>query len=292
MSAKNDSGKQYHRESTGLALDTVKRHGAEEDITLFGSCFCPFVQRVWVAFEYLGIPYKYYEVDPYAKPKELLEFSPKGLVPGLKLHRFDPPRALNESTVIMEYLEDLAAGLGPRTLLPPLKYPYARALVRLQADHVNRAVVPAFYRYLQAQDVDAQIAGGKEFHASLEQLAALFERAERELVTESETALGAGLWKEGGEINWADIMVGPCKPPYPPLRDAHRAYNGSLGVFRATNVLKHYRGFEVPSGPKFDAWLKRLLEHPAFRSTCSTEQLCLDSCERYGGAIRLQSAQY
>ncbi|TFY50346.1 hypothetical protein EVG20_g11571 [Dentipellis fragilis] len=261
MSAKNDSGKQYHRQSTGLALETVKRHGAEEDITLFGSCFCPFVQRVWVASEYLGIPYKYYEVDPYAKPKELLEVSPKGLVPGLKLHRFDPPRALNESTVIMEYLEDLAASLGPRTLLPSLKDPYARALVRLQTDHVNRAVVPAFYRYLQAQDVDAQIAGGREFHASLEQLAVLFERAERELGTESETAQGAGLWQEGGEINWADIMVGPW-------------------VFRATNVLKHYRGFEMPSGPKFDAWLKRLFEHPAFKSTCSTEQLYLDSYER------------
>lgn len=45
------------------------------------------------------------EVDPYAKPKELLEVSPKGLVPGLKLHKYDPPRALNESTVIMEYVE-------------------------------------------------------------------------------------------------------------------------------------------------------------------------------------------
>ena len=28
----------------------------------------------------------------------------------------------------------------------------ARALVRLQADNVNRSLVPAFYRYLQAQD--------------------------------------------------------------------------------------------------------------------------------------------
>ena len=31
----------------------------------------------------------------------------------------------------------------------------ARALIRLQADTVNRALVPAFYRYLQAQDVGA-----------------------------------------------------------------------------------------------------------------------------------------
>jgi glutathione S-transferase len=46
------------------------------------------------------------EVDPYKKPAELLEVSPKGLVPALKLHTYTPPRALNESTVILEYLEE------------------------------------------------------------------------------------------------------------------------------------------------------------------------------------------
>lgn len=34
----------------------------------------------------------------------------------------------------------------------------------------------------------------------------LFERAERE---NEETALG--LWKEGREIGWADIMAAPCQ---------------------------------------------------------------------------------
>lgn len=46
------------------------------------------------------------EVDPYQKPKELIEVSPKGLVPGLRLNKYDPPRAVNESTVIMEYVEE------------------------------------------------------------------------------------------------------------------------------------------------------------------------------------------
>lgn len=46
------------------------------------------------------------EVDPYQKPAELLEVSPKGLVPGLRLNNFDPPRGLNESTVLLEYLEE------------------------------------------------------------------------------------------------------------------------------------------------------------------------------------------
>ena len=58
MSAKPDSGRTYHTHCTGEALVTVQAHEQDEDITLFGSCFCPFVQRVWMVFEILGIPYK------------------------------------------------------------------------------------------------------------------------------------------------------------------------------------------------------------------------------------------
>ena len=39
-------------------------------------------------------------------PAQLVELSPKGLVAALRLDKFDPPRALNESTVIMDFLEE------------------------------------------------------------------------------------------------------------------------------------------------------------------------------------------
>lgn len=58
MSSTNDSGKTYHKQATGLALETVENHTDPKDITLFGSGFCPFVQRAWVALEYLDVPYK------------------------------------------------------------------------------------------------------------------------------------------------------------------------------------------------------------------------------------------
>lgn len=80
----------------------------------------------------------------------------------------------------------------------------ARALVRLQSDHINRILVPAFYRYLQAQDPAAQIVGGNEFRAAIDTLVGFFERADEEVG-------GTGLWKEGGELGWADVMVGPCE---------------------------------------------------------------------------------
>ena len=53
-----------------------------------------------------------------------------------------------------------------------------------------------------------------------------------------------------------------------------------IGLFRATNVLKHYRGFVLPQGARFRAYVDRVVNHPAFKRTCSTEQLYLDSYER------------
>ncbi|KAK7683116.1 hypothetical protein QCA50_013789 [Cerrena zonata] len=247
---KQDTGRSYHLQCTGEALITANKHNKPSDITLFGSCFCPFVQRVWIALEYLD------EVDPYKKPAELIEVSPKGLVPALKLNTFTPPRGLNESTVILEYLEDLASSTTKRTLLPPISDPYARALVRLQVDHVNRALVPAFYRYLQAQEEEKQIQGAKEFVDVIEGLVKLFERYE------AETDCPTGLWREGGELGLADVMAAPW-------------------LFRATNVLIHYRGFSLPEGSHFRAYMEKLVNYPAIKATCSTEGLYLDSYERY-----------
>ncbi|KAF9000274.1 hypothetical protein BDQ17DRAFT_1359943, partial [Cyathus striatus] len=249
MSAsKSDTGRAYHTQCTGLALETVKARQQDSEITLFGSCFCPFVQRVWVAFEFLGVDYK---VDPYKKPAELLEVSPKGLVPGLRLERYSH----------QEYVQDLANEKTGKSLLPPISQPYARALIRLQADHINRTFVPSFYQ--------AQISGGKEFHSAIEGLIALFERMEKDVLIGGasgegeERALrrGLGLWVE--VENWGLRMLWLPR------------------IFRAKVVLTHYRGFVMPSGDKFNKWLDRLFEHEAFKKTCSTDQLYFDSYERY-----------
>jgi len=96
----------------------------------------------------------------------------------------------------------------------------SRALVRLQADHVNRTLIPAFYRYLQAQEVSTQVDSGNEFSVALEQLVSLFEQAEAVILSgggvsgEGEKRvqrLGLGLWVEGGDLGWTDVMVGPCQ---------------------------------------------------------------------------------
>ena len=157
----------------------------------------------------------------------------------------------------------------------------ARALIRLQVDHINRTLVPSFYRYLQAQDAEKQISSGREFHQSIQTLVSLFERAEKELGSDQKVRRSLGLWVEDGEMSLADVMVGPCT--FLPRRQVDLELTTTLdvGIFRATNVLKHYRGFELPEGEKFSAWVNKLINHPSFKATCSTEELYIDSYERY-----------
>ena len=120
--------------------------------------------------------------------------------------------------------------------------------------------------------IDKQVDGAKEFVDSLSGLVNLFERAEKE------SASDVGLWKDGGKLSLADVMAGPCKLSF--QGESIVFLMISIGIFRATNVLPHYRGFILPKGEKFTAYVERLLNYPAFRATCSTEQLYLDSYER------------
>ena len=114
-------------------------------------------------------------------------------------------------------------------LLGTPRYLDARALIRLQADTVGRTLVPAFYRYLQAQEegkchsaslfptrfllqgspqclsLDKQIEGAKGFIESIEGLVTLFRRAESEGYTEY------GLWNARGSLSYADAMAAPCQ---------------------------------------------------------------------------------
>ncbi|KAL7006450.1 hypothetical protein EMMF5_004103, partial [Cystobasidiomycetes sp. EMM_F5] len=193
-------------------------------------------------------------VDPYEKPKDLLEVSPRGLVPGLKLNESSPPRAVSESEIIMLFIDELAESQGKPALLP--KDLYARSVARYQADHVSRHLVPAFYRYLQAQEPEKHAEGAKEFVGTIEKLVDLFEKAEKECPE------ALGLWKEGNSLGWQDVMAVPW-------------------LYRMDKVLKPYRGFQTPSGDKFNAYLRRLFAHPAVAGTCSDDELYLDSYARY-----------
>lgn len=179
--------KSYHTSPTGAALTTANNHSTPQPLKLHGSCFCPFVQRVWISLEHKSLPYQYLETDPYAKPPHLLSLNPRGLIPTLEHNNW----SCYESSVLLEYLEDAFPDAPP--LLP--QDPQGRARQRLWADHVSRNVVPAFYRLLQAQDPDAQVTLAGEFTESL-----------RTLV---EAADSNGPFFAGSTLSLVDVTVAP-----------------------------------------------------------------------------------
>ncbi len=66
--------------------------------------------------------------------------------------------------------------------------------------------MPAFYRYLQAQDEEQIVVTGKDLLEALDGLSNLCLREENE----SQDPLALGLWHENGYLNLTDVMAGPC----------------------------------------------------------------------------------
>ncbi|RJE22900.1 Glutathione transferase [Aspergillus sclerotialis] len=243
MSTQNQSQcqqKSYHKQPTGLAATTAANHSREMDLKLYGSCFCPFVQRVWIALELKGIPYQYIEVDPYQKPESLLEVNPRGLVPALRHGDW----GCYESTVLVEYLEDL--NIGPSLLPGDAKL---RAHCRLWTDHINRNIVPNFYRVLQEQDQQKQISNAQELQNRLNQLITV--------------ANAQGPFFLGPDISLVDVQIAPW-------------------ILRLSRVLKPYRGWPDPEkGSRWAAWVNAIESNQHIKATTSTDQLYMDSYERY-----------
>lgn len=233
--------KTYAKKATGLAADTVKKHAKESDLILYGSCFCPFVQRVWIALEVKEIPYQYVEVDPYKKPESLMEVNPRGLVPAIRHGNW----GCYESTVLMEYLEDLSIGHS----LLPLGDPQLRAHCRLWVDHINRHVVPAFYKLLQETDAPRQ----PEHTSTLQS----------HITTLVNASHATGPFFLGQHISFVDIFIAPW-------------------ILRLSRVLKYYRGWPDPElGSRWERWVSAVEADERVKATTSDEGLYRDSYERY-----------
>lgn len=180
-------------------------------------------------------------MDPYKKPQSLLDVNPRGLVPAI---RHGPTWSTHESTVIMEYLEDLQQGPA---LLPP--NPQTRATCRLWSDHINRNIIPGFYRLLQAQDVNDQVKHAEELRNEIAKLV--------------DAADSTGPFFLGPQISFVDVQLAPW-------------------MVRLKRVLGPYRGWPEPEpGSRWARWIEAIEADRGVVATTSDDALYLDSYERY-----------
>eukprot|EP00898_Chlorokybus_atmophyticus_P008355 jgi/Chlat1/8520/Chrsp80S09220 len=191
----------------------------------------------------------YIEVDPYAKPPELMRVNPRGLVPAL----VDDGRCLYESMVLMEYADEK---WGDTDLLP-CDDPYLRAIGRIWMDHINKKVVPHFYQLLQRQDEDGRTEAAADLLKGLKELFRAYE----------DLGSGSGPFFYGRDrLSMVDMCVLPWAIRF--------------------SILKHYRGFEVPrdGSPEFERfhwWLDAALQQASVRATLQDEGRLRESYQRY-----------
>lgn len=157
----------------------------------------------------------------------------------------------------LEYIDEkYGGGKEGKSLLPPLSNPYERAVYRLAVDKANRNLIPSFYRYLQAQEVEKQLEGTKEFTSHLS-----------DFVRSMSSSGSVGFW-DGKALSIVDCTVAPW-------------------LYRATNVLRHFRGFEPEQllepdvMERWTKWRDAVFDLDAFKATTSTDDLYLDSYVRY-----------
>jgi glutathione S-transferase len=179
---------ELHPEATGLAHLTVKAHSAEQGLRLYSGWFCPFVQRVWITLEEKHIQYQYIEVNPYHKPKSLLDLNPRGLVPTLQYGN----KPLYESSVICQFLEEAFPHHMPH-LMP--EDPYDRARTRIWMDFVTTRIIPSYHRFLQHQGEDGLKEKQQEFLGYLKEFT-------KEMDSE-------GPFFNGKEFSLIDVIMAP-----------------------------------------------------------------------------------
>lgn len=159
----SSDSQQSRLHASGLALQTLHTHSdpTENQLSFYACSYCPFSQRVWIALELIGIPYRYIEateknfalsstnaVGMRATFPELNDINPEGKVPCLKHNNF----AVWESAIMMEYLEDL--GAGHSLFAPAESNPQFKAHSRLWVDFIDRRILPVFYALLLLPDTD------------------------------------------------------------------------------------------------------------------------------------------
>lgn len=193
-----------------------------------------------------GLSYQYIEVDPYKKPQELLDVNPRGLVPALRHDDW----GCYESSVLMEYLEDLNAG-NP---LLPMDNPKMRAHCRLWSDHINRKILPHFYGILQAQEQSKQTEEAKQLKSEITKIV--------------EVADPTGPFFLGPHLSFVDIQFAPW-------------------VIRFRKVLTPYRSWPEPEhGSRWAAWVSAIENNEGVKATTSSDELYIDSYERYAGKYK------
>lgn len=128
------------------------------------------------------------------------------------------------------------------------------------ANQINRHIIPAFYSYLQAQEYPKQVENATKLQNEISKLISV--------------AHPSGPYFLGTEMSFVDVQFAPW-------------------VIRMRKVLTPYRGWPQPeAGSRWASWVDAIENNPDVKATTSTDDLYLDSYERYAGEQKLCLGNY
>lgn len=165
---------------------------------LIGMFDSPFVRRVAVSMELLGLPFEHKNWSVGRDADKIRQYNPLGRVPTLTL---DDGETLVESSAILDYLDETA---GPARALLPVSGPLRRRglkLMSIATGAADKAVAQVYERIWRPEE--------KWHQPWLDRCAAQTNAAFAELDREC-AAIAPGAWLLGAQMSQADITAACC----------------------------------------------------------------------------------
>lgn len=231
----NSFGRRSTRQNLTLRASaskmTVSPPTLTEKPTFFWNWYCPYVQRVWIALQAKGVEYDEFHIDLAGpRPDWYLELNPQGKVPLIGYKEGSKQYALNESLLLLEWVEEYQQ--KGNSLLPGSAGDKTRA--RLIAARFDTKLVPLWYKLTRSSSKEEAHAVAKEMKDELTWL-------QSQLDPHGPYALGA-------ELSYVDAAIVPW--------------------FTRAFLLKHFRGLDVfKDFPKLLAYKEAVEAHPAVQAT-------------------------
>ncbi len=225
-----------------------------QNIELISAAVCPFAQRTRMVLHEKAIDFKLTEIDLSNKPDWFDEVSPYGKVPVLK----HGDTVLYESAIVNEYLNEII----PEPPLLPLD-PKPRALARIWIEYCNQSLIPAYYKFLIQQDLQAR----EGLRDRLKEVLLFLEYQGLRKLSES------GPYWLGETLSLVDLSFYP--------------------FFERMVVVEHYRDFTIPDEcERLLQWKAHMAKEVSVQKTCETPEFYIEKYSNYAeGTVSGATAQ-
>uniref|UniRef100_A0A0E0MA21 Glutathione S-transferase n=1 Tax=Oryza punctata TaxID=4537 RepID=A0A0E0MA21_ORYPU len=197
--------------------------GGGDELKLLATWFSPFASRVKFVFHLKGLSYENVEEDLKNKSELLLESNPVHKKVPVLFHNGKP---LCESMVIVEYIDEIFAGVGP-SIVPA--DPYERAIARFWVSYIDNKLVAPWFQVFRGKTKEEKAEGLQQMFVAT----AVMEEAFREC-SKGKPFFG------GDAVGIVDVALG-----------------SQLGWLRASEALSGIKLFDPAKTPLLLAWAER-----------------------------------